>query len=239
MNWLDLGLSSPGENLALDEALLDRCEEGAGGEVLRFWEAAQHFVVLGYANAVNREVNTEFCRVRGIPILRRCSGGGTVLQGPGCLNYTLILRVDRACELRSVHGTNDYVLNRHADALSKLLGKPVAREGHTDLALDGLKFSGNAQRRRKNALLFHGSFLLNLDLDLLEEALPLPSKQPDYRLNRSHRDFLTILRLPAASLKHGLREAWSATEPMRDVPTQQLAALVRDKYGRAEWNLKF
>ncbi len=236
---LDLTLPSPEENLALDEALLDRCDGDPQTEVIRFWESSCFFVVVGYANAVEMEVNLDYCRNRGIPILRRCTGGGTVLQGPGVLNYSLVLRVDRAPALQSVHGTNNYILDRHARAFATILDRPVTKEGHTDLAANGLKFSGNAQRRRKNALLFHGSFLLSLDLDLVEHALRFPSKQPDYRRNRSHGDFLVNLHLSPVLVKAHLNEAWAASEKLPPPPLSVISALVRDKYSRPEWNAKF
>ncbi len=93
MKHLDLTLPSPAENLACDEALLDWREENGGEEILRFWESPETFVVVGYANKIATEVNVENCRAKQIPIFRRCSGGGTVLQGAGCLNYALILRI--------------------------------------------------------------------------------------------------------------------------------------------------
>src|SRR5215510_4968605 len=81
----------PAEYLAWDEAFLEECEE-EGTEALWFWESATPFVVVGYAQEIAREVNYEACQKRGIQVLRRCSGGGTVVQGPGCLNYGLALR---------------------------------------------------------------------------------------------------------------------------------------------------
>jgi hypothetical protein len=62
MHLLDLTLPTPAENLACDEALLDLCEEGGAGEVLRFWEPREYFVVVGYANKVASEVNVNACR---------------------------------------------------------------------------------------------------------------------------------------------------------------------------------
>src|ERR1044071_8582092 len=112
MHVLDLTLPSPAENLALDEALLDAAEAGQGGEVLRFWESPEYFVVVGYANKVDVEVNRVACESKGIPILRRCSGGGTVLQGPGCLNYTLILNIGKSSALQTIPETNCFVMNR-------------------------------------------------------------------------------------------------------------------------------
>ena len=61
VNYFDLTLPTPQENLACDEALLDGCEAG-GPEVLRFWEPRKHFVVVGYSNRVEREVNVAACR---------------------------------------------------------------------------------------------------------------------------------------------------------------------------------
>ena len=238
MQHLDLTLDTPAENLALDEALWEAGEAG-GPDVLRFWESPVHFVVLGYANRIASEVNLEFCQERRLPVLRRVTGGGTVLQGPGCLNYTLVLRIAANGPTASIPATNLHVMNRHAGALTRALGLPVRRRGDTDLAIRDRKFSGNAQRRRKNALLFHGSFLLNLDLALVEKTLPLPSQQPDYRLNRSHRDFLTNLGLPPAAVKSRLSEVWEAGEALLEIPLEQVAALARDKYANPDWNFKF
>src|SRR5512143_2555736 len=117
MNLCDLTLPTPEENLACDEVLLDLCESGAAQELLRFWEPAQYFVVVGYANKAATEADLGFCQQNNIPVLRRCSGGGTVLQGPGCLNYTLILRMDSVGALASISGTNDCILGRHQEAL--------------------------------------------------------------------------------------------------------------------------
>jgi len=239
MKLCDLTLSTPEENLACDEVLLDRCEAGESEEVLRLWALPKYFVVLGYANQVTTEVNLPYCQDLTIPVLRRCSGGGTVLQGPGVLNYSLILRIDDSGPCHSISATNKYILERHRDALASLLLAPVEWRGQSDLAIGGLKFCGNAQRRRRHFLLFHGSFLLHLDLGLLEKILPLPSRQPDYRVNRTHSDFLINLNIPDHALKAALSKAWNAIEPLEPIPLDQITFLAREKYVLNDWNLKF
>ncbi|MCU0785114.1 MAG: lipoate--protein ligase family protein, partial [Verrucomicrobia bacterium] len=112
MRFLDLTLPTPAGNLACDEALLDWCEAGGDGEVLRFWESPGHFVVVGYANKVATEVNAAACEAREIPVLRRCSGGGTVVQGPGCLNYALILRITADGPTRNISAANQFIMER-------------------------------------------------------------------------------------------------------------------------------
>ena len=239
MKYFDRTFRKPHENLACDEALLDWCEEGADDEILRFWQPRQHFVVLGYSNRSRAEVNLDSCRTLGIPVLRRCSGGGTVLQGPGCLNYSLILRVEAGSPLAGITTANAFIMNRHRAALNSLLGGKVLVQGHTDLTLQGLKFSGNSQRRKRRFLLFHGSFLLNLDLALVERVLPLPSKQPRYRRGRSHKEFLTNLSLTGTEIRAALTKVWRAAEPLDGFPKDKIEQLTHDKYATDEWNLKF
>ena len=252
MKLLDLTLPTPAENLACDEALLDSCEDESGGEILRFWEPREHFVVVGYANKVATEVNVPACAAAGAPILRRCSGGGTVLQGPGCLNYSLILKITAGEDLASITSANRFIMERNCTALEAEVRsqKPeagISVSGHTDLthvtrhlSLSAKKkFSGNAQRRKKHFLLFHGTFLLHCDLSLMEKFLQLPTQQPDYRQNRSHTDFLTNLNLAADPVKRALRKAWQSDERLQNPPRERIQLLSRDKYVTKKWNFKF
>src|SRR5215469_16930302 len=156
MKSLDLTFASPAENLACDEALLDHFEERGGDGVLRFWEPPNHFVVVGYANEVARAVQVAACEADGIPILRRCSGGGTVLQGPGCLNYSLILKIEEDGPLATINSANRFIMERNRAALEskfKIQNSRIATAGHTDLVIGSghgqtRKFSGNSQRRK-------------------------------------------------------------------------------------------
>jgi lipoate-protein ligase A len=247
-----LTLSTAAENLASDEALLDFFEEHGGNGVLRFWEPENYFVVVGYGNHVATEVNVAACEAEKIPILRRCSGGGTVLQGPGCLNYSVVLKIEERGPLESITSANRFIMERNREAVEREGRRKNAEcrievRGHTDLALDprlstldpALKFSGNAQRRKKHFLLFHGTFLLNFDIALIDKFLQMPSKEPSYRQGRSHKDFLMNLELPGGRIKSALREAWGAETPLEAVPHDAVALLARDKYVTREWNFKF
>lgn len=238
MKLFDNSYPSPAENLAADEALLDWAEADESLEVLRFWESTTPFVVVGYGNSVQRETNVDACARLGIPILRRCSGGGTVVQGPGCLNYAVILQSATAPELESITGTNCYVMRKQRAALESVLETEVSIRGATDLTLGDLKISGNAQRRKRRAILFHGAILLNFDLALISATLQQPSREPDYRGGRPHSDFLTNVGISADVVKRSIASVWRAHEVLVDIPTSYLTPLV-EKHSDPAWNLKF
>lgn len=236
-------LSAPAELLAFDEALLDFCESSDHPGFITFWESTTYFVVLGYGKKLTEEVYADVCHDLGIPILRRTSGGGTVLQGPGCFNYSLILPINSVPELETITGANRFIMERIRSAIAPLLSGTVAVQGHTDLTLDGLKFSGNAQRRKRRCLLFHGSFLLNFNLGLITSTLRLPPQQPDYRRNRPHDLFIANCQLAPAAIQSALCAQWNASPAIKfDMAANQYAAartLAAAKYAQDDWNRRF
>ncbi len=239
MKYLDLTFADPSANLACDEALLELFErEQLPGGCLRVWQPKGYFVVLGHANRLRSEVNLEACKKNRIPILRRISGGGAILQGPGILNYSLILG-SRDRRLRNISAAFNFVLRRHGRLFKGLCGAQARINGVSDLTLADRKFSGNAQYRKSTCVLVHGTFLLSFDLRLIAHCLLMPSKQPDYRRNRSHLEFITNLNIDAARLCAGLRYAWNAHDVMCETPLARIHALVRERYSSAAWTEKF
>ena len=241
MRLLDLTLPTPAEDLALDEALLDGAEQGAAahdssrGEVLRLWEPSEHFVVVGRSSVIDREVDRAACRLRGVPILRRASGGAAIVAGPGCLMYGVVLSYERRPELRMLDQAHTFVLSRVTSALQSL-GQAATHCGTSDVTIDNRKISGNSLRCKRDYFLYHGTLLYDFDLPLIDELLRRPPRQPEYRAARSHGEFVTNLRVDRSALRQALIDAWQAHEPLLDWPRDLTARLVAERYGAAAWN---
>jgi lipoate---protein ligase len=239
MKYLDLTFADPARNLACDETILEMVENGACVDgILRTWQPKNYFVVLGHSNRLVAEVGVAACAAEEVPVLRRISGGGTVLQGPGCLNYSLALNCD-AHGIKNINEAFRYVLETHRQMFSALLGTEISSDGISDLTLAGRKFSGNAQYRKSRAVLVHGTFLLKLDLSMIERCLQEPAKQPKYRMNRSHRDFVINLNAEPNHVVESLLGVWQADEVVKDLRQDRIDFLVLDRYGNAEWTRKF
>lgn len=234
-----LDLESPARLLAAEEAVLERFESEEGGGVLLTWESPVPFVVLGHGNAIRKETNVEACETLGVPILRRISGGGAVVQGPGCLSYAVILPISENGPTTTIASTNRHVMERQRGLLEGLTGTPVRVEGITDLAIEGVKFSGNSQRRRRRFLLFHGTILCRFDLALAARVLRHPSREPDYRGRRDHSAFLRNIDRDPAEVAEALKRGWNATAGTPDLPLAEIDRLASERYASREWTWKF
>jgi lipoate-protein ligase A len=202
--------------------------------VLRVWEWPRPAVVLGAGCRLADDVGEAACRADGVPILRRSSGGGTVLLGAGCLLYSLVLRHEGQAALAEIRPSYRYILGRIGAALAEGVGE-VEPAGVSDLALAGRKFSGTAQQRKRSHLLHHGTLLYAFDLDRVARYLREPPRQPEYRAGRPHRAFLFNLPIGGDELKRRLRRAWSAGEPAARWPEEEVGRLVAEKYSLTEW----
>ncbi|HEY4312232.1 MAG TPA: lipoate--protein ligase family protein [Pirellulales bacterium] len=255
MYLLDLTLSTAAANLALDEALVEEAEEtGSSAEVLRLWEPEKPLVVLGRSSRPELEVDLDWCAGQGIPVLRRTSGGASIVTGPGCLMYSVVLSIERRPELKSIDQAHCFVLKRLIEALSGIA--PVAaRCGTSDLAIDtsgafsnaadeetlrgaAKKFSGNSLRAKRRHLLYHGTLLFDFDLELVSRCLKHPPREPGYRAGRTHAEFIANLPATREQLRAALVKEWRATEVLSEWPRERTEALVGEKYAREGWNLR-
>ena len=233
---------TPEENIAFDELLLEKAEKGETGETLRFWSSRGHFIVTGRSSKVADDCHLRSCHRNNVRIIRRISGGGTVLQGAGCLNYSLVLSYDRDPDYRNISTSYRSILGGIMDTL-KPKGVDAGFAPLSDLTLDGKKFSGNAQARKHRYFLHHGTFLYDFDLEIMRMFLKHPGREPAYRKKRAHEEFLTNIPLSGDELKDVVAGAFCPTGVSSWEPSSKditrLGELVRKKFTCDSWNYCF
>lgn len=236
MKLLDLTLDSPADNLALDEALLEEAEAGRlTDDVLRLWESPCPAVIIGRSSRYQDEVDVAYCHEQSISILRRCSGGASVVIGPGCLMYSVVLAYARYPQLRMLDVAHRFVLERVAAAVRGLV--PETRlQGTSDLTIDGRKFSGNSLRCKRDHLLYHGTLLCDFDLSLISKTLRTPPRQPEYRAGRSHEAFVANLHVLTGRLRESIVRTWRVEEQLQKYPADLTQELAAQRYSQASWN---
>ena len=240
MRLLDISYTDPARNLALDEALLEGVAAGAAPDTLRFWECPSVFVVIGSSQSLRQVANEFNCLRDGVPILRRCSAGGAVLQGPGSLNFALALSYENHPETAALHASYAYILDRINAALASI-GIFAERRGISDLAIEGLKCSGNAQRRKRNAFLHHGTLLYRVEPALMRRYLPEPEDRPEYRGVRNHAEFVRAATATPEMLRASVTNIFCADATPGILSREEdhaVETLTREKYASREWNYR-
>jgi lipoate---protein ligase len=238
IDFLETSLPSAPANVALDEALLVEAEERGGPSVLRIWELPHLAVILGASCRLQENVRVDDCRADGVEIARRSSGGGTVVIGPGALNFSVVLPIDAAPELKNVDTAQRYVLGRTLEAIRAEGVAAAEMLGSGDLTLGGRKFSGSAQRRLRRHVLVHASLLYDFPLDAIDRYTRMPPRQPAYRGDRPHVEFVINLPLPRHRLVAALKAAWlpvDRPETPAEIPEATLRSLVEGKFSKVGW----
>jgi lipoate-protein ligase A len=168
----------PADDLAREAWLVERAAKGQVSVFLTSWEGP--VIVLGYAQKA-KEVDLEFCRAEGMPVLRRSTGGAGVIHR-GDLGVGLALPLEHPWS-RGIVGLYGRFLDVLGPAL-RSLGSDVSRLADParasrvrspvcfldrlsdTLVVDGKKVVGCAQTRRGGAVLIHAAILLGLDAEL-------------------------------------------------------------------------
>ncbi len=185
-------VDAPGDgawNMAVDEAIAVGVGGGAVAPTLRLYGWSRPTISLGYLQRAAVGVDLAACRRRGIPVVRRLTGGRAVLHGEE-LTYSVALPLAGPWGDLSVADSFQAINAGLLEMLRRLgvaahVGAPerggiapgdaglcfLARRMPAVLVA-GRKLIGSAQRRAAAWLLQHGSLLLGLDETLHREVFP-------------------------------------------------------------------
>jgi lipoate-protein ligase A len=189
----------PEHDLALEEALYRALDEAGGPPVLRLWLPVASYVVLGLGRAAGSDLDLDACKRDGVPVLRRFSGGGTVLHSPGQVCFSFYAPYDLFPEARDLRGSYAFFASLIAGSLRGAV-PGLALEEPSDIAIGGRKVSGNAQRRGRRVVLHHGTLLVDCDTGLFARYLNEPGDRPAYRGARTHGEFVTTFAESGSAL---------------------------------------
>lgn len=224
----DLSFSSPLQNIVFDEFLLQRAQSSGGEDVLRLWESPVLCVVPGLGSKLSEDVDVDACRRERIDIVRRSSGGGTVLQGKGCLNFSFICRKQRNPALNDLHQSYHVILDPVIAMLNDL-GVRVRFQPVSDLAFvdNDKKISGNAQRRLRDVILHHGTILYDFDLSLIGRYLRIPMHTPEYREGRSHEEFVANITPSISEIREGFLKFFPISQVVQNLNSEESFSMQR------------
>ena len=200
---LSTGFNDCYYNMALDEALLESVAgclpEGglpaggnAGEGVLRFYGWNPPAVSIGYFQNLAEEVDVRAAKRHGFDLVRRISGGGAVIHRSE-LTYSIIVPLNHPLAGKDLNESYQILCAGLIRGFGAL-GIESVFSGTNDILAGGKKVSGNAQTRRMNCLLQHGTILLDSDVDIMFEILKVPKEKNKGKLMEEVKGRLGSLR---------------------------------------------
>jgi len=156
------------------------------------WEPRNVAVVLGRSQKAVDEVNLVNCVRDKVPVLKRRGGGGAVVLMPGVLCLTIAFYSKASISpyffFEKINHFIIDVLENHFSI------QDLHYKGISDIAIGDKKVLGCSMFNSRDMFFYQGSLLVHPDMEKISTYLLHPSKEPDYRCNRPHRDFITSLR---------------------------------------------
>ena len=200
----------PFYNLALEEYLFRKIEDK---DVFLLWRNRPSVVVGCYQN-ISQEVNLLQLKQKGVPIVRRMSGGGTVYHDLGNINYSL---------MRDREKCLDYgrFLSVILSALQSL-GIQAEQDKVSDLCIRKKKISGSAQKVSGNRVLHHGTLLYDAELSLLSEICTA----------HKSKDISSKASVSAISEVTNIKKEWEKTMEKPPSTEEFMELLFRQLLGR-------
>jgi lipoate---protein ligase len=182
---VETGESHPESRFITGEWILE-----ADGPPFHFWQPQEWALVLGASQDPEREFHLDAVERMQVRVCKRRGGGGAVLLGPHSL--CLAIKFPRQNKKSPI----DYFAECNGNVIRCLrdsLGLELEPRGISDLAVSDKKVAGTSLYLSRDTGLYLASVLVRIPEKEMDALLKHPSREPDYRGGRSHRDFLTDL----------------------------------------------
>ncbi len=175
------------------------------------WQPDKLYIVLGRANTPERSIFTDIAQKDGVNIIRRDTGGESVVLSPGMLVFSskiTLLKHERPGTIFRI--INDQLIN----SFERVGVKGLYSKGISDLSVNNRKVLGSSMYLKGKTLFYHAVLNIKEDVLIISKYLKHPKREPDYRGGRSHNEFITSLHKEGilfdnSTLKEAISDAFN------------------------------
>jgi lipoate-protein ligase A len=189
---LDLGYSEPLVAQAFYEAVAEAVHRGLSPHTLILLQPGSPYACLGYHQDLEKEIDLQFCREAGLPIIRRSQGGGATYLDRDQVFYQIISKGSVVVP-RDVERMFERLLSVTVETYRRL-GVKAEYKPLNDVVVGGRKISGNGAGMHESVSILVGNVILDLDYDLMARVLRVPDEKFRDKMAKSMREWVSTLK---------------------------------------------
>jgi lipoate-protein ligase A len=229
---LDLGYSEPLVAQTFYEAVAEAVHRGLSPNTLILLQPGSPYACLGYHQDLEKEMDVEFCRSAGLPIIRRSQGGGATYLDRDQVFYQIISK-ETGVIPRDIEAMFERLLASTVETY-KRLGVPAEYKPLNDVVVDGRKISGNGAGIHESASILVGNVILDLNYDLMARVLRVPDEKFRDKMAGSMREWVTTLRNELGEPPSVEKVKYTYASVFEELLGVEL---IRDEPTEAEWRI--
>jgi len=242
-------------NMAIDESIMKSRIERRSDNTLRLYRWTPSAVSIGKFQDPEKETQLENCKIQGVDVVRRISGGGAVYHdSQDEITYSVIAQKEDL-ETEDIGEIYSKIYSGLAEALMILGIKADFNTGNEkacpNLTVNGKKISGSSQAHKNDVLLQHGTILTRVNLPKMFTFLRVPWGQTCFQVaevaqeritsieSETKRNFSTkeIIEALTRGFEKGLNIRFK-TGQLTSEEMDTARNLCDTKYSTTAWNLK-
>jgi len=230
-------------NMAIDDAIL----QSKIMPTIRIYSWKPSAVSIGYFQSLTEEINLDKCKELNVDSIRRITGGGAVFHDKE-LTYSFIAPEDAVS--KDILESYKQICGGVIKGLEKI-GIKAEFAGINDIIAGGKKISGNAQTRKNNCVLQHGTILMDVDVKKMFSLLKVPNEKIRDKLIQNVKERVTSVKNILGKdigfeelsdkIVEGFKEALNielVEGELTKEETELAEELEKKKYKTKEWNFK-
>ncbi|MDC1105701.1 biotin/lipoate A/B protein ligase family protein [Prolixibacteraceae bacterium] len=232
--------NNPIKNIATEEYLLKNCKES-----FLFLYINSSSVIIGKHQNAFAEVSAKYIKDHNIPLIRRISGGGTVVHDEGNLNFSFITNQDNIETLsykKCIEPIREFLCEKY-DA------KAILSE-RNDIQINNRKVTGSAFHIYKKRIIAHGTLLINSNLKEISNILKSSSAMFDSKGVKSKRSRImnlgeihnipsNINHFKADMIQYFIGKGYIQDSIEHIIDFNVIDKLCQEKYTTWDWNIGY
>ncbi len=190
---VDLGAQDGLTIQSVYEAIAKYVGKGLSPNTIVLTYPSSPYVCIGVHQVPEFEVDVEYCRARGFPVIRRQVGGGAVYLDEGQQFYHVIVREGHPLTKGTVEDFFRRILGAVVE-FYRSYGLNAEYKPPNDVLVNGKKASGNGAALMHGSMVLIGNVIMEFNAEEAARVLRVPDEKLRAKLVSSIKEWVTDLR---------------------------------------------